>query len=207
MSKDVSVEAIETAEFSTSLRGYDKDEVDAFLRMVGAEHRRLLEAGRTVSNNQEKPYHRLGADVGELLQHAKDSADALKRKAEEDCARMREEAKKSVAAAKEKAEKHAQEIRKAAEYDASERAKDAQRRLEELKAIEASINEQLEELRGRLSSVLDQLTGTAGPDAASTVPAPETDGSPDEGPETPAEREEGEQRVIRIDAETESSVS
>jgi DivIVA domain-containing protein len=214
MSSDVSPDAIESAEFSTALRGYDKDEVDAFLRLIGSEHRRLLESSRATRDNNEKPYQSLGADVGELLQHAKDAADGLRLKAEEDSARIREEAKKAAAGTRERVDKEAQKIREAAEYDASQRTKDTERRLEDLRGIETSITSQLDELRGRLQSVIDQLSGTAAAAAAATgASAPDDDVSsekPTEGPvEKPAaaEAKEAEQRVIRIDAEAESSVS
>ena len=209
MPDNVSPDAIESAEFSTSLRGYDKDEVDAFLRLIGAEHRRLLEAGRTSRNNNDKPYKSLGADVGELLQHAKDTADGIKRKAEEEAARVREEAKKAAAATRERADTEARKARESAEYDASQRTKDAQRRIEELRGIETSITTQLEDLRGRLQAVIDQLSGTAAAAAEATGAAAPGDASADESDEAP-EPEDGdaaEPRVIRIDAEAESPVS
>jgi cell division initiation protein len=197
MAKGVSPEAIEKTDFPTSLRGYDKEEVDAYLRMVAAEHRKLLEASRTARTGSDKPYHRLGEDVGELLQHAKDSSDRLKERAEEDAARVREEAKKVAKETKEKARKDAKEIREAAHYEASERIKDAQRGVDELRKTEAAISERLEEMRAGLRAVLEQLDGAAAADEAPklTIEEPAAEGGAEDKPA----------KVIVIDAESEQS--
>jgi DivIVA domain-containing protein len=150
-------DAIAQAEFSTALRGYDREEVDAYLRKVAVEHRRLLAATTSPKPGPEKPLQRFGQDVGDLLQQAKDVADRMKQRADEEGGRLREEAKKFAKEMKEKAKHDAQQIKQAAEYEASERTKDAQRRLAELSGMEAKAKERLDELRARFRTVLDQL--------------------------------------------------
>src|SRR5918992_594028 len=78
MKESVSPDQIERATFGMTLRGYDRDEVDIFLRRVADE---LRESQRLRS---EKLYENLGDEIGTLLQHAKDNADAMTKQAEED---------------------------------------------------------------------------------------------------------------------------
>ena len=212
MAAGIDPEAIEQAEFPTALRGYDKVEVDAYLRRVAVEHRKLLAAARSAPA-PDKPYHRLGQDVGELLQHAKDVADRIKQRAEEEATRRREEAKKVVRETKDKAKREAQQTKEAAEYEAKEKLKDAQRRLTELQATETKARERLEELRERFRTVLEQLEqlalarGAAGAQVA--VPSEEpADRSGEKPPDEAASPERGPKKdnvVIRIDAESEEA--
>ncbi|HEX2235056.1 MAG TPA: DivIVA domain-containing protein [Actinomycetota bacterium] len=157
MAERLSAEEIERADFSIGLRGYDRDEVEAFLRHVAGQQRRLLEEVEASRRRSDKPYHVFGSDVGELLQHAKDSADALRRKAEEDAADIRQQAKKAAAATREKAEQDARDARKAAEYDAGERIKAAEHRVAQLRAEEARARDKLRGVRAELSSVTARL--------------------------------------------------
>src|SRR5215213_9540237 len=136
MARDLTPEAIEQAEFPTALRGYDKDEVEAYLRRVAVEHRRLLAQTEPAKPASEKPYQRLGQDVGDLLQQARDTADRMKQRAEDEATRLKDEAKKAVKEMKDKAKQDAQQVKQAAEYDAREKLKDAERRLTALKANE-----------------------------------------------------------------------
>ncbi|MFN2488791.1 MAG: DivIVA domain-containing protein [Actinomycetota bacterium] len=209
MAEGVSPDAIENPEFTSTLRGYDRDEVDGYVRMVAAERRRLVEASRTTNKNNDKPYRNLGEDVGDLLQHAKDSADRLKKKAEEEAARLREETRKSAREAKEKAEHDAKEIRAAAEYEAAERIKDGEHRIQELGKKEAAISGRLDELRERLGRVLDELDQAASSTSEAAEPRAEPVGDAAQGPpaQEPEEPAEPDPKVIRIDAEKESSVS
>ena len=217
MATGVDPEGIERADFPTALRGYDKDEVDAYLRQLAAEHRRLVAASRS-AKAPDKPYHRFGEEVGELLQHAKDVADRIKQRAEEDAARRREDAKKAVREMRDKAKREAQQIKQAAEYEAKARLEGAERRLSELRGSETKARERLDELRERFRTVLDQLEQLALARGAGIAPeavAPEAVASEGEGGEaaeqpdaTAAAQEEAPKKdnvVIRIDAESEEA--
>ena len=214
MARGVTPEAIERADFPTALRGYDKEEVDAFLQEVAAEHRKLAAAASSATTGADKPYQRFGQDVGELLQQAKDFADRLKQRGEEEAGRLREEAKKAARETKERTKKEAEEIKASAEYSASERIKDAERRVKELNAAEAKAKEHLEDLRGRLRAILDQVEemgGAARPKAtqeqgaapvadAREAETTDADGRPEGAEGTEARATEN--VVLRIDAES-----
>jgi cell division initiation protein len=157
MGQKVSAKDIERADFSVALRGYDRDEVDAFLRSVADEHRRLAEELVEAQRSVEHPYQSLGADMGELLQHAKDSADQIRRKAEDDAKQTRQEAKKNAEATREKAEREAEETRKSAEHDSTERIKEADRRVRQLMEAEAEARQRLHKVRGEIKIVLESM--------------------------------------------------
>ena len=157
MGEAMSAKDIERADFAVALRGYDREEVDAFLRQVAGEHRRLSEALDASQRNVDKPYQSLGSDMGELLQHAKDSADAIRRRAEEDGKQVRQEAKKDAAATREKAEHDAEGVRKAADYEASERIKEAERRARQLMEVEAEARHRLRDIRAELATVVEGM--------------------------------------------------
>lgn len=203
MAEGLSAEEIERADFSIGLRGYDRDEVEAFLRTVAAQQRRLHEEVDASRRRADKPYHVFGSDVGELLQHAKDSADALTRKAEQDADAIRQEARKAAAAAREKAGQEAQGVLKVAEYDAGERIKAAEQRVAELGAEEARVREKLQAVRAEIESVTARLLqverSLEGPQPRRTEPRPEAAASaPDtEGTEAPPPGEPDEQNGSR----------
>jgi DivIVA domain-containing protein len=157
MRETLSAKDIERAEFSTSLRGYDRDEVDGFLSTVADDHRRLSEALESSRRTADKSYHKLGAEMGELLQHAKDHADQLTRRAEEEAKQSRQEAKKQANEIKEKAERKAGEIKQAAEYEASMRIKDAERRVGELIAAEGDARRRLHDIQAEIRNVMERM--------------------------------------------------
>jgi cell division initiation protein len=157
MRETLSAKDIEHAEFSTSLRGYDRDEVEAFLRTVADEHRRLSEELDSSRRTAEKPFHRLGADMGELLQHAKDSADQITKQAEEEAKQSRQEAKQQATAIKEKAQREAAEIKEAAEYEASMLVKDAERRVSELMGAENDARRRLHDIQVEIRTVMEGM--------------------------------------------------
>jgi DivIVA domain-containing protein len=157
MRETLSAKDIERAEFSTSLRGYDRDEVDAFLSTVADDHRRLFEALESSRRTADKPYHKLGVEMGELLQHAKDHADQLTRRAEEAAKQSRQEAKRLANEMKEKAERKASEIKQAAEYEVSMRIKDAERRVGELIAAEGDARRRLHDIQAEIRNVMERM--------------------------------------------------
>lgn len=179
-----SPEEVENATFSGSLRGYDKDEVDAFLKAVASDLRESEKRSAAL-------YETLGEEMGDLLQHARDSADRmvseaqteaqrLREEAQADATRMRTEAADEARTTKEASEasaahtideanKSAEETRARAERDATARIAETEERVRALESNEASVRERVQALRLQLvalSDQLEQLETTTGDDEA-----------------------------------------
>jgi cell division initiation protein len=127
-----STTSLERVEFATAIRGYDKDEVDTFLRELAAEHNRMMAELAAAQQGAEKVYLEMGEEIGDILQHAKDVADQMKKQAEEESARR------------------ADELRTAAEVSALKQIRDAQEKVRQLKAAE-------QEVRARLQTIADTI--------------------------------------------------
>jgi cell division initiation protein len=181
---------LENTTFSTALRGYDRDEVDAFVRTIAQEMRTLSE-GRN-----EKLYESLGEEMGALLQHARDSAEAMKREAEqdamatrasadEDAQRIREDAVEKARELLEKAEQQAALARSSAEKDSSSRIEEATERVRQLEATEGQARARLQSMREELASIADDLR------LIDSIPE-EEGGGPEKGDENSRRVEPGE---------------
>jgi DivIVA domain-containing protein len=193
MREALSPEELENAGFSTSLRGYDRDEVDAYLRSVAAELR------ESQKQRSEKLYETLGEEMGSLLQHARDSADEMTSQAQADAARVRDEAAADAArtreeaaadgrAIRDEATHQASEIRAAAERDAAQRIGEAEMRVAELEDIEAQARERIQTMRAELEALSERLRpleSRPGPPASSdSIAAAEPEANVrDESPE------------------------
>ena len=147
---------IQNKEFDQAMRGYDKDQVRAFLETVASEHRDLQQAGN---------YEAVGAEVGRILQTVNDSAAALRAKAdaeaeeilskaETEAREMRDGAQGEVTKLKEAAEAEAQRLRDEANREVKELVQNAQRRAEEL---EATVRRETEEQTRDANQRLDTL--------------------------------------------------
>jgi DivIVA domain-containing protein len=164
-------EEIENKEFLITLRGYDKDEVKAFLRAVAADFKAASQGQEpmvTDAGGSRNAYEALGADIGHVLQVAKQSADTVKSKAESDAATMRkraeDEAKSLRDAAgnaarrlKEEAERHAVQVRATAERESVERTRDSQKRVERLQSVESKLRQRLYALEMMLQTMRQEL--------------------------------------------------
>lgn len=172
MREALSPDEVENLSFSASLRGYDRDEVDAFLKSLAADL-------REIEQRSERLYETLGQEMGDLLQHARDSADQMVREAEIEAGMLREQAEKDAAkirdeaaglarSTKEESEataartvdaanKTAEETRSRAERDASDSIAKAEDRVRTLEARETDARERLHALRLQLLELSDQL--------------------------------------------------
>jgi DivIVA domain-containing protein len=164
---------LENVSFTTTLRGYDRDEVDAFIKNVQVA---LKEVERQRS---ERLYTHMGEEIGNLLQHAKDSAEEIKQEAESDAARMRADAETDAARKRDEAQADAHTMRADAQADASNmrteaeadaastrtkanedaarRTKEADDRVAELEAEEAEARSRIQTLRTQLEEIADHL--------------------------------------------------
>ncbi|MGH2695180.1 MAG: DivIVA domain-containing protein [Actinomycetota bacterium] len=151
MWNSITPDELESASFSTSFRGYSTDEVDAFLQSAAEGMRMALK------EITERAYERLGEDVGGLLQHAKDVADEMIKKAEEQANTLRADAERDTARARREADSDARETRAHAERNASERTAQADGEVRRLQGIEGETRERITALRLQLTAVADQL--------------------------------------------------
>jgi DivIVA domain-containing protein len=165
-----SPEEIESKEFLITLRGYDKDEVQAFLRAVAADYRGLADNARTAAPvpSGSNPFESLGEEVGTVLKVARESANQQRQKAEDEAAATRRRAEEESAALRnaasaaakrltEEAERHAIEVRAHAERDAGERLRETARRVERLQGTETKLRQRLYSLEMMLQSMRQEL--------------------------------------------------
>jgi DivIVA domain-containing protein len=134
----VQPEDIEGREFFVGLRGYDKDEVNAFLTEVAAELRSLqdeLDEVRAGGGSGRGPaearddFEDLGANVAAILRTAKESASAMVTDAEGQAAQIRADAEAYAEARRQAADEYAESKRHEgdeAHAQATQRANEAQ---------------------------------------------------------------------------------
>lgn len=153
MLEPLSPQDIEKADFAIAMRGYDREEVDGFLRAMAQEQRTLLEELTTAKRGAEQSYLALGDEIGGLLQHAKDVADDMVKKADEEAARLLDDARQAAERTTSESEQRAAEIRAEAQKDAAECVADATEKVSALQESERDARERLHSLRTLLQSL------------------------------------------------------
>src|SRR3954447_1245055 len=113
--------------FGTGFRGYDQDEVRAFLRRVAAGIEHVLEEQAALRLQVEELERRLaeppqlsdeqiaaalGEETAKVIASAKQASTEIRANAAADVARMREEAAVETAAARSEAEEYAERTRR-----------------------------------------------------------------------------------------------
>jgi DivIVA domain-containing protein len=158
-----SPDAVASASFSTSRRGYDQTEVRDLLRMVAAEMARLQErekflerelrtAQRGATNSavaldEEVVTRMLGEEAARILQTAREAASQIKLRSEDGASRMLREATDE-----------AQRLREEAEVEAARRRQDASADAEsELVMAKQQGREMVNEARAYRERVLSEL--------------------------------------------------
>ena len=156
--------SVRDANFPTARRGFDQQEVREFLRMVAAELARMQERERYLDQElRSMRLHRagpppelddetlarlLGEETTRILQAARESAAAMRSKAEEAAERMLREARED-----------AQHLRDEADSEASRRRRDAEQDAEaELEMAKQQGREMVEEARAYRERVLSELS-------------------------------------------------
>lgn len=176
MQPELTPEDIETASFTIGLRGYDKQEVEGFLADVADQLRAVTEASGSA-------YVDLGEEMGELLQHARNSADEMTRRAQEEATALRarvdaeisdkrREADEYVRRANEDIDGEVKRIREGAEEQARGIIEDAQQRIVILQKEEVEARERIRALRLQLLEVTLRMQRFESPE--------DSDESPDE---------------------------
>lgn len=125
----VKPEEIENQQFTIALRGYDKDEVGAFLRVIAADYRELLK-GRSSGDSENDAA--VGEEITMLLRMARQSAEKIRQEAERDARAVRAEAERDAA-----------RLRDAAEREANDKVKDVSKRAELLEETEEKVRQRL----------------------------------------------------------------
>jgi DivIVA domain-containing protein len=158
-----SPDAIASAGFSTSRRGYDQTEVRDLLRMVAAEMARLQEREKflerelrtaqrgstnsVVALDEEVVTRMLGEEAARILQTAREAASQIKIRSEDGASRMLREATDE-----------AQRLREEAEVEAARRRQDASADAEsELVMAKQQGREMVNEARAYRERVLSEL--------------------------------------------------
>lgn len=171
MIEPLSPQNIENAEFPVAVRGYSREEVDAFLRDLAQQQATLTEELAKAKQESEKTYLALGEEIGGLLQHAKDLSDDMIKKGEEEAARLNEEARRAAERTRSNARDRSVEIIRAAEKDAAECVADAEQKIAELREAEAEARNQLESLRALAESLSGQIQQVEKKEPISRQPA------------------------------------
>jgi DivIVA domain-containing protein len=148
---------IEQKKFVVALRGYQTDEVEAFLRAVAADYRAAVEAVQDLPEP---------ADAA-VLRDAREQAERIVEAAQADARQIRATAhvQANVAELRVAAQNHARELRLAAEAEAEEIRAQAAREAHELRdaavreseAAYAEITRQAEELRRLETSLWSRM--------------------------------------------------
>ena len=140
-------EEIAAQQFPVKLWGYDKEKVDAFLRVVSSEYREALRSVKPADSPPKRPsFESLGDQVASILDSAAHGAEELKSAAEREAQAVRtaaaEEAAETVEAAldqleaanqaKAAAEQEAEAVRAAARYEAGKVEQEARDRAAQL---------------------------------------------------------------------------
>ena len=146
-------EEIERKDFVPAMRGYERQEVDAFLRAVAEELREAhaarmaaeaaLEAARSRPDN---PIDVLSLEVGVVLKTAKAEAERMRSEAEADAAEVREQARQDALKMLEEARERRSQVMEDAQHrwDITCRAeKEVLSRVELIEAALAEVKEGL----------------------------------------------------------------
>ena len=118
MSDDITPEVISGTTFSSTLRGYDKDEVHAFMDSI-AQRVALLQ------DEAENAHLSLGDRIGRLLQDAKDNADEIVERAQAEAAQEREVAAADTKKVHEEADAYSLDTRSQADEYSRKTREDA----------------------------------------------------------------------------------
>ena len=158
-------------EFAVVLRGYDPEEVRAYVQNVAThiealqrqltDARDQIEAGRRqYMAAKEAAYKQLATQMAELLHTADTEAERLKREGAEEAGRKTAEAERIAFQLRREAEDHAETLRRDGEETLWRARAEAERILGGLAVKRDELLKELEATRGRLRGVLGSLEST-----------------------------------------------
>ena len=158
-------------EFAVVLRGYDPEEVRAYVQNVAthieALQRQLQDARdqieaarRQYMAAKEAAYRQLGSQMAELLHTADLEAERLKREGAEEASRKVSEAERVAIQSRREAEEHADTLRREGEETLWRARAETERILGGLALKREETLKELEATRGRLRAVMASLEST-----------------------------------------------
>ena len=128
---------IEDKEFLVSLRGYNRDEVRAFLRAAAADYRAALErADRAEPRGDVEAYTQPRSAVVPVTDKVAERFALERKRVEAEVAELRTKAQRTGRRIVEEAERKAAEIREAVDSHTHEQLEQVSRRIEDLRILE-----------------------------------------------------------------------
>lgn len=142
MAPEITPDEIRNAEFRSTLRGFDRSEVEAVLQAAAARLELLEEeaeklrarASETPSKDLEAEFEEVGREVTSILQVAREAADSMRERANLDAARWRREATEEADKARREAAVDAEAMRRDAWVTGTELLEQAQETAEAMRA-------------------------------------------------------------------------
>lgn len=142
MGSEMTPDEIRRAEFRTSFRGWDRNEVETFLGGVAARLEELeaeidrvtAAVGEVDGRDLEKEFETVGREVSGILQAAREAAESMRERAALDAARWRSEAMEEAEMNRREAEADAEALRRdawATGTELLEKAVEASKRMRE----------------------------------------------------------------------------
>jgi DivIVA domain-containing protein len=169
---------IERKQFLAALRGYDREQVDAFLAEVAEDYRTLLHK-IGLFGTQRPSAHRaeggqlqgLGEHIEKVLRTAAASAREIRATAEEEVARLREEAHRALEEGRQAMANaaHQSDIVAAQAAEIPRMRQETQRALEEAAQMRAAAEREAATLRAEAERETDELRQAAEREAATLV--------------------------------------
>ena len=129
---------IENKRFVVALRGYQTDEVEAFLRAVAADYRAVLGAAGEPAESLVE----IRLETERMLQFAREAEDT-RQKAEQEAAELRRLAQEEATALRESAARESAELRATTNREAEACFAEIARRADELQQGETRLRQQL----------------------------------------------------------------
>jgi DivIVA domain-containing protein len=197
---------IRARQFVRVKKGFDPDQVRAFLDEIATQIEQLQSELRFTQEERDAaarraspdPYTQLGAHVAELVRGAEEHAERIRRDAQEEADRLMAEAARAAEAAKQEAEARADELKENAEKEASRLREEARSALErataEAHASVATLRKERDRLLAHVHAAREGLgAALAGLDqalASMKGPEAEESGAQESPPAALEEREE-----------------
>lgn len=181
----ISPQEISNREFFPAKDGYDKEEVRAFLGVVGRDQQALMDRIQSLENADDELVG-IGSQIASVLQNANQAAEnvteqadaraaEVRRRAEDEAALLRQATADSTDRLKEEAEQYAFDVRTAAERAARGQQVQTADRVGRLLAGESTVRERLYSLEITLQGMRGELKGAAEsvyPELANASPPP-----------------------------------
>lgn len=145
---------IRSKTFPIVMRGYDKEQVDAFIEELAAEYKELQ---RTRPATPPDPVESLGAEVTEVLRSARDAAESLQKRSQAEAEQIRKRAADKALEVRRKSQEEAERLVSSATAESKKKLADAEERASRaIKAAEDQASKIREETARDVSRIRDK---------------------------------------------------